>query len=93
MTSYAAEFAVNSVLIFEEKNRIDRNPRTFDATFIKGSSINHVDGILDIFDPPSPPCGPTWFFGQPPLENHVEFWRTLCFKSWKVSKKIAQVCH
>ena len=35
MTSYAAEFAVNSVLIFEEKNRIDRNPRTFDATFIK----------------------------------------------------------
>ena len=31
----------------------------------QAASINHMDGFSAIFDPP-PPCGPTWFFGQPP---------------------------
>ena len=40
----------------------------------KVASINHVDGILDIFDPP--PLWTDMVFWPTPLENHVEFWRT-----------------
>ena len=38
----------------------------------KGSFINHVDGILDIFDPPPPFVDQHGFLANPP-KNHVGF--------------------
>ena len=33
-----------------------------------------MDNFLDIFDPPSPPCGQTWTFTEPPLKTMWTFW-------------------
>ena len=38
----------------------------------KGTSINHVDGFLGIFNPP-PPMWTNVEFRQTPLKNHVDF--------------------
>ena len=48
--------------VLEDKSR---------QTIGKGASINHVDGILDIFDPP--PLWTNMVFWPIPLENHVAF--------------------
>ena len=41
----------------------------------KGTSINHVDGFLGIFNPP-PPMWTNVEFRQTPLRNHVDFHMT-----------------
>ena len=38
----------------------------------KGTTINHVDGFLGIFNPP-PPMWTNVEFRQTPLKNHVDF--------------------
>lgn len=53
----------------------DRN--SISILYHKGTSINHVDVFLGIFNPPSPLCGQTWSLDNPPpLKNHVDFHAT-----------------
>ena len=49
----------------------------------RATSINHVDGFLDIFDPPSPLCGQTWSLDKPTLKTMWIFMLTspLYFKN------------
>ena len=61
--------------IFFLKRRKNQSGGVHKLQTWEGASINHVDGMLDIFDPPLSPLWTDMVFWPTPLENHVEFWR------------------